>query len=86
MNCTCKSYAFPHRPKSGRCMAGAGSLFCGACGDPCEANEVDQGIGAYEAWGRCGVDTCMATVSDCCEADVFENASLTIPYELEAQY
>lgn len=80
MNCTCKSYGFPHRPESGRCLSGAGSLFCGECGDPCETREVNQGIGPYEYWGYCGFDRRMATVSHCCEADVYEDASLTIEY------
>jgi len=78
MNCLCKSYAFPHRPKSGRCMAVDHGPFCGACGKACDTREVDQGIGAYEAWGYRGVDRRMTTVSHCCEAAVYQDASLTI--------
>ena len=39
---------------------------------------VDQGIGPYEFWGRKGFDSNLQWVSNCCEAQVYENEDLTI--------
>lgn len=78
MNCTCRAYPFPHKEKTGRCLAGD-YQYCGDCGQPCDIKQVDDGIGAYEFWGRTGVDRRISTVSRCCEANVFSNASLTEP-------
>ncbi len=76
MNCTCKGYAFPHRPKSGKCLDDGIGPFCGECGHPCETVERDYGYGAYEFWGATGCHSNVQTVSACCEADVFRDASL----------
>lgn len=86
MTCTCKAYKFPHRELSGKCFAKEDGPFCGACGKPCKAITVDEGIGAYEYWGQKGVDTCIVTSSDCCEADVFSDASLQVNYEKERDH
>lgn len=47
----------------------AGDWWCVACGEPCEVEEVDFGIGAYEYWGAPGFHTDIHPVSACCEAD-----------------
>ena len=51
--------------------------FCGECGEECNAIIGDFGIGAYEYWGCRGVDIRLAAVSNCCEADVFEDEAKT---------
>lgn len=80
MNCACKAYSFPHRPKSGRCFSTERGPFCGHCGKPCETRREDHGIGAYEYCGRTGIHSNIVSVSECCGDDVFEDASLTIEY------
>lgn len=77
--CTCKGYRFPHRATSGKCVDDGGGAFCGACGDPCRVTTVDFGIGDYEYCGARGVHRDLREVSACCEAEVFEDASLTEP-------
>lgn len=78
--CTCKAYPFPHRSGSGKCYGDDAGPFCGSCGEPCRPTDVDFGIGSYEYWGFKGVDTNVQTVSDCCEASLFSDASLTKEY------
>lgn len=78
--CTCKAYAFPHRAKGGSCHAKQSGPFCGECGEPAEATTDDFGIGTTEFWGHVSTHRDIQTVSRCCEADLFEDASLTIPY------
>lgn len=68
--CRCPTYTFPHRKGGGKCP-GAGYV-CTSCGDPCSAIQVDFGIGAYECHGFRGIDTQIAIVSDCCEAEAFD--------------
>ena len=80
MNCTCQAYKFPHRPEGGRCYAASTGPFCGSCGEPCSPKEIDEGIGSYEFWGHKGVDRRIVTVSHCCEASVYEDASLKVNY------
>ena len=47
--------------------------YCDSCYQPCQGNNIDNGIGCYEFWGQKGVDTCIEYVSDCCEATVMCN-------------
>ena len=55
--------------------------YCGQCKKECSVRVVDEGIGAYEFWGSRGVDSHKVVVSNCCDAEVFENKDCTIPYE-----
>lgn len=75
--CTCRAYRFPHRSGGGKCLDDGSGVFCGACGEPCTTTTADFGIGLYEFWGRAGVDRNVHTVSACCEAPIYRNASLT---------
>jgi hypothetical protein len=77
MTCTCKGYKFPHRATSGKCLDDGSGMFCGACGEPCQATDAEIDVGAYEFWGRTGVDRNIQTVSHCCEATIYADASLT---------
>lgn len=81
--CTCKAYHFPHRSKSGHCHAKRHGPYCGECGEPAEPIRADFGYGALEAWGQRFTHTDVRTVSRCCEADLFDDASLTEPYPHE---
>lgn len=42
--------------------------WCEECGEECDVQYVDQGIGSYEFWGQRGVDRNVLPCSDCCEA------------------
>lgn len=87
MPCYCSSYAFPHRTGSGKCNAmtqmvrfSTGAIvraveqLCAACGQPAEVIEEDQGIGPYEFWGACGVDTRIVEVTSCCSSHLVDNS------------
>lgn len=52
--------SFNHRPEQ----------ICPGCGelDP-QCDWIDFGIGPYEYWGAPGVDTQLAWVTICCEAE-----------------
>ena len=51
----------------------AGRTFrCTHCGEECEAEYVDNGIGAYEYWGAPGRHTQIDLKSVCCGKDVEE--------------
>lgn len=50
------------------------SELCSGCGQPAETTEIDFGIGAYEFWGACGVDTDVQTVTTCCEQYLVPNS------------
>jgi hypothetical protein len=78
--CTCRAYAFPHRPHSGSCFDAGAGPYCGDCNEPCGTTSVDYGIGAYEYGSIRAVHRDVRTVSSCCEAPVFHDASLTDPY------
>lgn len=78
--CRCKGYAFPHREGSGQCKANDNGPYCGECGEAAKSVERDFGIGAYECHGHRGVHRDVHTVSDCCEANLYSDASLTIAY------
>jgi len=54
--------------------------YCGECKEECKVIIQDQGIGSYECHGFCGNQSVMVAVSDCCEADVFEDEECKIPY------
>lgn len=79
--CRCKAYPFPHREKGGKCHARDHGPYCGHCGEPAEPVPIDFGIGHYEAWGAAGCDRNVQTVSRCCEATLYSDASLTIEYQ-----
>jgi hypothetical protein len=79
--CTCSAYSFPHRATSGACHDDGSGCFCGSCGQPAEAVARDFGYGPLEAWGHCFTHRDERTVSRCCEADLFADASLNQPYE-----
>jgi hypothetical protein len=61
--------------------AGQSGPFCGCCGEPCSTKTIDEGIGSYEYWGAKGVDSRKANVSQCCEAELFNDPYLTTSYE-----
>lgn len=79
--CHCSAYPFPHRLSGGKCEARCDSVFCGDCGQPCYPKQIDEGIGAYEYGGAPGVDIRIVTVSDCCEALVYQDSRLTKPLD-----
>ena len=81
--CHCKAYKFPHRLFSGKCFAVDGAPYCGACGKSCTVTVSDEGYGAYEFWGRTGVHSHMVASSDCCGAEVYDDADLTETYRYE---
>lgn len=54
--------------------------YCNECKQECKGKWVDFGIGSYEFWGARGIDTRMAFVSECCEADVFEDEECKVPF------
>lgn len=59
--------------------------YCGECKKECEIIIVDFGIGTYECYGYCGVDSRPADVSNCCEAEVFEDKECTKRFEFEPE-
>jgi hypothetical protein len=77
LTCTCKGYPFIHRLGGGRCLDDGSGQFCGECGEPCEVTDVNFGIGPYEFHGRAGNDRNVRTVSACCEAPIYTDASLS---------
>jgi hypothetical protein len=79
--CHCKSYKFPHRSGGGACLARQDGPFCGDCGEPAETQDVDFGYGVTEFWGHVSNHRDVRTVSACCEADLFADASLRIDYQ-----
>lgn len=79
--CTCKHYSFPHRIGGGQCIGKQHGPFCGDCGEPAEATRADFGYGVTEYWGSVSTHRDVRTVSRCCEAELFEDASLTEPYQ-----
>ncbi len=79
--CRCKAYPFPHRAGSGVCRGDEPGPFCGSCGEPCEANFVDNGIGWTEYWGSKSFHSQIDIESSCCGAEVFSDAELKINYE-----
>ncbi len=84
--CRCKAYPFPHRAGSGVCRGDEPGPFCGSCGEPCEAETADFGVGEYEFWGFRGVDRNVQTVSSCCEADLYSDAELSVEYVEDDDY
>jgi hypothetical protein len=68
-------------------MAGGAGLrdsvlsYCGECRQPCKVILVDFGLGKVEFWGAISYDTNKQLVSDCCEADAFNDESCTINVE-----
>jgi hypothetical protein len=81
--CGCKAYSFPHRATGGACHASQSGPFCGECGEPCKAKRMDFGYGRTEFWGSVSTHTDIQTVSTCCEAPAYDDASLTIEHEIE---
>ncbi|HJV52820.1 MAG TPA: hypothetical protein VJ652_15235 [Noviherbaspirillum sp.] len=80
-NCTCKAYPFIHRAGGGKCHDDGSGCFCGSCGMPASPVRRDFGYGALEAWGNRFVHTDIQTVSECCEADLYADASLKTFYQ-----
>ena len=81
-NCTCKGYSFVHRLASGKCIArGTHGPYCGHCGEPASPRRVDFGYGVTEFWGHVSNHRDVQIVSDCCEAPLWEDASLTVEYQ-----
>jgi hypothetical protein len=80
-NCTCKGYSFIHRSGGGKCLGKEGGPFCGSCGEPASPKSMDFGIGHYEYCGATGVHSDVQVVSSCCEADLFEDASLKTEFQ-----
>lgn len=80
VTCRCSGYSFPHREGSKQCHAKYPGPYCSACSGAAEPVQRDFGIGHYEHHGTCGIDRNIKTVSDCCEATLYEDASLTIEY------
>lgn len=66
--CSCSSYPFPHRAGGGKCARQGELYLCNNCDQPCDAVEVDFGIGPYEYWGSRGNDVRKEVVSSCCNA------------------
>ena len=56
--------------------------ICEGCGEECNVVTVDNGIGAYEYWGSCGVHHSYEKASDCCETDFFEGDTKVISRRL----
>ncbi len=76
--CRCKAYSFPHHARSGRCYASSEGPFCGSCGKP-----TDVKVGKIEKEMRSPSRPYVnynSYASACCEAEVFDDANLTIPY------
>lgn len=48
--------------------------ICPECHCPCEPKSCDSGIGGYEFWGQKCFDSRPYTGSDCCEADLEDDA------------
>lgn len=87
MPCYCSSYAFPHRPGSGKCVVGSSMVrfgtgavvracedLCQACGQPSDTHEEDVGIGAYEFWGCPGNHVQWESFTDCCDSELVTNS------------
>ena len=55
----------------------AGGPLCGYCKQVCSPIPMDFGVGYTEFWGAPGVDTDWRTVSDCCEAGVYEDSTFS---------
>lgn len=68
--CRCPAYPFPHRRSGGACSGH--STVCKSCGEACTPKREDFGIGPYEYAGAPGTHHDWATVSDCCEAEVYD--------------
>lgn len=54
------------------------TYYCGACKEPCEGQFLDFGIGPYEFWGAKSCDIDIHWVSECCEADIYEDKECTV--------
>ena len=79
--CRCSAYRFPHREGGGKCFAAVDGPYCGACNAACVPTLEDYGYGETEFWGSVSVHRDVQVVSDCCEAAVYEDASLSIPFK-----
>jgi len=81
--CDCSGLDHDHEYADDGCLGEHPGPFCGSCRAPCEPRTTDEGIGPYEFWGSKGVDSNIVTVSDCCEADLYEDFELQIGYTPE---
>ena len=55
-------------------------MYCGFCGEECEAVKADEGIGRYECHGYKGFHHDWTMQSDCCGAQVYVDEALTEVY------
>lgn len=73
--CNCRAYSFPHHEGKGACLAQFEGPFCGECGQPTEPRFVKlepwEDVNNYEREG---------VISKCCDAQLFDDASLTKEY------
>lgn len=51
-------------------------VYCSECRKEAVAVQRDFGIGAYEYWGATGFDSCIMTVSECCDGDLLTQEQL----------
>ena len=86
VTCYCAAYKFPHRLGSGSCTAEEGEVLCASCLLPTDSKTIDVGIGAYEYWGACCVDTQWVTVSQCCKAGFVANTPTHQEVVIEVDY
>ena len=59
--------------------------ICSECKETCVGTKVDFGIGYYEYWGAKCVDTKIQFVSQCCEAQMRDDAGDVIQWEDSAE-
>lgn len=55
--------------------------FCSECGEPANGKWEDNGIGSYEYFGARGHHVDWRWGSECCGADMCEDAALTVQLE-----
>jgi hypothetical protein len=55
------------------------TTYCSECGEPCQGQFIDAGIGAYECHGYRGVDVQWFFASECCESEVYLNGEYYEP-------
>ena len=59
--------------------------YCGECGQPCDVDIVDEGIGHYEFWGQVGNHSNLCAESSCCGSNVYEDEACTIEFNSETE-
>jgi hypothetical protein len=56
--------------------------YCGECQQECRAVVRDFGAGKLDIGGRTVYDSQKALVSDCCDADLFEDEELSQAFDV----